>query len=195
MTETLEKEKIYTVEEYFALEEQSVEKLEFCQGKIIAMSGGTTIHNAIAARILAMLVLAIDEEDKPFWVYNSDMKIQIPSQYRFVYPDAVVVSMEPEYYQNRKDTIVNPLLVVEVLSPSTHKHDRESKFLAYRTLPFFREYVLIDQDRAMVTTLYRNDAGHWEDMDVTGLDQSVRLRSIDAEIPLSRIYKNIDLNA
>lgn len=197
MMQTLEK--TYTVEEYFALDERSEEKLEFHNGNIITMSGGTTNHGEIAARIIAMLILAIDEKaecrpNEPFRVYTSDVKIQIPAYHKFVYPDAAVVSKEPEYYQNRRDTITNPLLLVEVLSPSTKQYDRKGKFMEYRTLPSFSEYVLIEQDRPMVTTFFRNEAGHWEDADVSGLEQSVRLRSIDCEIPLARIYKNINFD-
>lgn len=197
MIETLEKEKLYTLAEYFALSERSEEKLEFHNGKIITMSGGTTNHGGIAARIIAMLVLMIDDEDKPFMVYTSDVKIQIPDYGKFVYPDASVVSQQPEYYKNRRDTIVNPLLVVEVLSPSTEKYDPvstagTSKFMAYRTIPSLREYVLVDQDQPRVTTFFRNESQHWEDADAIGLEDNVRLRSIDCEVPLARIYKNIN---
>lgn len=192
MTEALEKEKLYTLAEYFSLSERSEEKLEYHNGKIITMSGGTTNHGGIAARIIAMLVLMIDDEDKPFTVYTSDVRIQIPDYGKFVYPDASVVSQQPEFYRNRRDTIVNPLVVVEVLSPSTEKHDRTSKFMAYRTIPSLREYVLVDQDQPRVTTFFRNDVQHWEDADAIGLEETVRLRSIDCEVPLARIYKNIN---
>ncbi len=191
MTETLEK--TYTHAEYFALEKNSLKKLEYFNGTIITMSGGTFQHNEIAARILAMLVFAIDEKEKVFHVCNSDMKIQIPSLDYFVYPDAVVVSEKPKFYNNRKDVITNPLLIVEVLSPSTQNYDRGGKFMAYRTLPSFKEYVLVNQFKPMVTTFFRKAAHHWEDQDVEGTDKSVRLQSIDCEIALSRIYKGAEL--
>lgn len=191
MVDLLEKEKLYTLAEYFALSERSEEKLEYHEGKIITMSGGTPNHSEIAARITAMLIFMIDGKNKPYRVYNSDLRIQIPNYGKFVYPDATVISQQPEFYKNRRDTIVNPLLVVEVLSPSTEKHDRTDKFMAYRTIPSLREYVLVDQDQPRVTTFFRNDAQHWEDADVTGMKETVRLQSIDCDIPLSRIYKNI----
>ena len=179
MTETLEKEKLYTLAEYFELSERSEEKLEYHNGKIITMSGGTTNHSGIALRIGAALLYLL--ENKPFEVYNSDIRIQIIDYGKFVYPDAVVVNNQPEYYENRRDTIVNPLLVVEVLSPSTEKKDRTSKFMAYRTIPSLREYVLVDQDQPRVTTFFRNDAQHWEDADAIGLEENVRLRSRSEE--------------
>ncbi len=118
MTEAFEKEKVYSVDEYFALDEQSEEKLEYYNGKIKVMSGGTAKHNEIAARIIAILVNSLEQSEIRYRVYTSDTKIQIPSYSTFVYPDAVVVSLEPEFYEGRKDIITNPLLVVEVLSPS-----------------------------------------------------------------------------
>ena len=114
MTETLEK--TYTIEEYFALEDRSEEKLEYHNGKIITLSGGTTDHSKIAVKIITALSILLD--DQPFEVYNSDIKIQIPAYNKFVYSDVAVVSGSPEYYQGRRDTITNPLLVVEILSPS-----------------------------------------------------------------------------
>jgi Uma2 family endonuclease len=193
MIETLEKEKVYTVDEYFEIDQQSEEKLEYHHGKIIPMSGGTTTHSKIAAKIITALSNLL--EDKPFEIYTSDIKIQIPEYGKFVYADVSVVSGKSEHYQGRRDTIVNPLLVVEVLSPSTKKHDRASKFMMYRTLPSLREYVLIEQDRPYVTTFFRNQARHWEDTDASDLNQSVRLRSVGEEIPLARIYKTIDFTS
>ena len=184
----------YTEEEYFALEAQSINKLEYYNGTVIPMAGGTAVHNEIAARIIALLVHALDEKEEVFKVYNSDMKIQLPAYNRYVFPDAVVVCKEPEYYQGRPDIIVNPLLVVEVLSPSTSAHDRSGKFMDYRTLPSFQEYLLIRQDMPAVTTLYQSAPHHWEDADVQGMDQTVTLRSVDCVLSLNRLYKGVKLS-
>ncbi|MGB3778628.1 MAG: Uma2 family endonuclease [Tunicatimonas sp.] len=190
ITETLVKERTYTIAEYFEIDKGSETKLEYHNGKIITMSGGTATHSRIAARIIAMLSNLLD--DGPFEVYTSDIKIQISTYQKFIYPDAAVVSQQPEYYQNRKDVITNPLLIVEVLSPSTQKHDRTDKFMMYRTLPSLREYVLVEQDQPRVTTFFRNAANHWEDTDVMGLDSIARFQSVAGEISLARIYKNIE---
>ena len=131
MTETLEK--TYTIAEYFALDERSEEKLEYHNGKITTMSGGTTDHSKKAVKIITALSILLD--DKPFEVYNSDIKIQTPAYNKFVYSDVAVVSGSPEYYQGRRDMIINPLLIIEILSPSTQRHDRTDKFIMYRTLP------------------------------------------------------------
>ena len=193
MTETLEKEKTYTVAEYFEIDADSEVKLEYHNGKILPMSGGTTTHSKIAVKIITALSNLLDDES--FEVYNSEVKVQIPEYKKFVYPDVMVVSQQPIYFEKRKDTIMNPLLVVEVLSPSTQRHDKTNKFLMYRTLPSLKEYVLVEQDQARVTTFFRNEAQHWEDTDVAGVEQSVRLRSINGEVSLARIYKNINFDA
>lgn len=104
----------------------------------------------------------------------------------------MVVSQQPISFKKRKDTITNPLLVVEVLSPSTKKYDKTNKFMMYRTLPSLREYVLVEQDQPRITIFFRNAANHWEDTDVTDREGSVRLQSVAGEIPLARVYKNID---
>ena len=190
MIETLEKEKVYIVDEYFEIDQQSEEKLEYHNGKIITMSGGTETHSKIAAKIITALSNLLD--DQPFDIYTSDVKVQIPEYGKFVYADVSVVSGLPVHYQGRARYHFNPLLVVEVLSPSTKKHDRSGEFMMCRTLPSLKEYVLLSQDQPMVTTFFRNQAGHWEDTDVSDLNQSVRLRSVGEEIPLARIYKDID---
>ena len=189
-TETLEKERVYTIAEYFEIDGDSETKLEYHNGKIIPISGGTTNHSSIAVKILTALYNLL--EDQPFEIYNGEVKVQIPAYDKFVYPDVMVVSQKPVFFKKRKDTITNPLLVVEVLSPSTQKHDRTDKFMMYRTLPSLREYVLVEQDQPRVTTFFRNDAGHWEDTDVTGLEGVTRLQSVVGEISLARVYKNIE---
>lgn len=183
--------KVFTIEEYLTLEKKSKVKLEYLNGKIKEMPGGTFTHNKIVARVLAALVNAIDEADKPYEVSSSDTKIQIPKYNHFVYPDAVVICEKPQFYKNRKDIIVNPLLVVEVLSPSTEKHDRSAKFLEYRTLPSFKEYVLVSQQEILVNSFYQEEPKLWREIEAEGINSSIHLKSIDCHISLQKIYKNI----
>ena len=183
--------KQYTEEEYFALEAQSIDKLEYYKGTIIPMAGGTDVHNKIAARMIAMLVYALDEREEIYHIYSSDMKIQLPAYERYIFPDAVVVCKAPEFYKGRRDIIVNPLLVVEVLSASTRAYDRQGKFMDYRTLPSFKEYIMVHQDRPAVTTFYRQASHQWEDIDVEGLNQTVTLQSVGITLPLNKIYKGV----
>lgn len=190
MESTATETKRYTVEEYFELEKQSKEKLEFYNGKIEPMSGGTDIHNEIALKIGAALLYLL--EDEGYKVYNSDMKIYIPSVGTFVYPDAVVVCRQPEFYQGRRDIITNPLLIVEVLSPSTQGHDRGPKFFDYRSIPTFKEYLLVGQDRPHIVSFYREQEHTWAEREAEGLEVSLLLKSVGCELPLGKVFKGVN---
>jgi Uma2 family endonuclease len=190
MSAIAEKEKTYTIEEYLKLESSSLEKLEFDHGKIIKMSGADPIHNIIAVRIMAELLYALDKKDKEYFVLNSDQKIQIPDYDQFVYPDAVVICEHIEYYPG-SNAIVNPLLIVEVLSPGTESYARSGKFIKYKSIPSFMEYVLVRQDKAWVSASYRQETHLWADTISEGLDTEIYLRSIDCSLSLKRIYRGV----
>jgi len=183
--------KKYTVEEYLVLDSKSESKLEFFDGKIIEMPGGTTLHNQIAARIIAALVNLLDQVEKEYIVYSSDMKIHIPAFNHFVYPDAVVVCEKPEFWEGRKDVIINPVLVVEILSPSTEQYDRGSKFFEYRTLPSFKEYLLVSQEIPRITSFYREKVDTWKETEAEGIEARLPIRSLDCELSLEQIFKKI----
>ncbi|MEO6639497.1 MAG: Uma2 family endonuclease, partial [Ginsengibacter sp.] len=131
--------KTYSIAEYLAMEENSVEKHEYYNGKIIKMSGGTYNHNLIASNIITTLNMLLEEKQQEYAVLGSDMKVYSPRILSFVYPDAVVVCEKPLFYEERKDIITNPLLIVEVLSPSTEDYDRKGKFFDYKQIPSFKE--------------------------------------------------------
>jgi Uma2 family endonuclease len=183
------KEKIYTIEEYFESEERSQEKHEFYNGKITTMPGGTPIHNEIAAKVIAQLIIAIKTASRKYRVYTSDMKIQIPAENTFVYPDAVVVCENPILYKHYKTVITNPLLIVEVLSKSTEEHDRSTKFDYYRSLPSFQEYVLLSQTRPRASVYHRRGTNTWEIDDIT--TGVLDLQSIGCQIVLEDIYEDV----
>jgi Uma2 family endonuclease len=184
-------EKIYTEAEYLAMEEQSEEKHEFYNGKITTMPGATFMHNLIGANVVTAINNALDKQSKNFLVFNSDMKIHIPRLESFVYPDAVVVCEKVELYRGRKDVIINPLLIVEVASPSTATYDRGSKFRHYKSLASFKEYVIIEQEIPYVLASFKSAENTWVDTEVTALDQSIYLHSINCSIELKRIYKHV----
>jgi Uma2 family endonuclease len=183
------KEKLYTVEEYLEMEERSLEKHEYYNGKIIKMSGGKPVHNQIAMHIGAELRFALKKTKKKFLIYNSDTKIQIPSENLFVYPDAVVVCERPILYGNRKDVIINPLLIVEVLSKATEQHDKGKKFDYYRTLPSFQEYVLLSQDKPFASVYHRETMDTWRIRDIK--EGIIDLQSIGCQINLEDIFEDI----
>jgi Uma2 family endonuclease len=188
----IRQKKLFSFEEYLKREEKAVSKHEYLNGIIRPMPGGTFRHNLIAAQVTAALISLADELNQQLFVCNSDMKIYITSKNHGLYPDAVVVCEAPEYWNGRTDIILNPLLVVEVLSNSTEKYDRTDKFMEYKTLPSFKEYVLINQEKPYVESMYREEPTLWRETIVQNLDESIFLASIGGKIDLKKIYKNID---
>ncbi|RDB05524.1 Uma2 family endonuclease [Runella aurantiaca] len=193
MVALLSPETTYSIEEYFELEAQSLEKLEYYDGKITKKRAASYVHNRIATNVLTALGNAL--QDSRFEVSNSDTKIHIPTIESFVYPDAVVICEKPLFYQNRVDTILNPLLIVEVLSPSTEEYDRGEKFYLYRSLPSFKEYVVVHQKHALVSAYFRLNEKDWRTNDVASLSETIHLQSINVTLKLSDIYRGIDLSA
>ncbi len=183
----------YSIEEYFALEARAKEKLEYYAGKIRPMSGGTPLHNEIAANVTYLLKALIKQiERKKFKLYNSDMKIWVENLQHFVYPDAVVVCEKPALYPGRKDIITNPLLIVEVLSPGTEEYDKNDKFMEYRTIPSFREYVYLRQDAVEGTAFYREEENLWRESNASGMEGVLPLRSLGVELNLKEVYEDVE---
>ena len=187
----IRKPKVYTFDEYLHREEKSVEKHEFYNGKIIRMPGGTDKHCEISMNIGAAIKFAIRPLPTKFRVYNSDLKIRIDSLDSGVYPDALVICKEPEYWQDRQDVIVNPLVIVEVLSPSTQAYDRLGKFELYKELPSFQEYVLVNANKYAVETRFQEEPNLWRIRHETNIDNSVTLNALGVSISMADIYENI----
>ena len=186
------KPKVYTFEEYLRREEKSVEKHEFYNGKIVKMLGGTAKHSEIVANIITSLKTVIRPLPRNFRVYTSDLKIRIESVDTGIYPDALVVCQEPIYWQGRHDVIINPLLIVEVLSPSTKNYDRLGKFELYKQLPSFQEYVLVNADKYAVETRFQEEPDLWRSRYAYNVDEKIMLNSLGVAISMTDIYDNID---
>lgn len=191
---TITASQIFTIEEYLELEAHSLSKHEYHNGKIIEMAGGTTTHNELSGKLITQLNIAIDAKDAVFKVYSSDMKIWVEVINRFLYPDAVAVALKPEYYNNRRDIITNPLLIVEVTSASTQGYDTNSKFSYYRSIPSFSEYLLVSQEQHHVSRFFREAPDLWRTSDYYNLEDMIPLQSMGLEIPMLGIYKGVDLN-
>ena len=180
----------YSVEEYLALEQQSGQKFEYYNGKLNQMAGGTIPHNRIARNILTALDSTLEDN---FEAFGSDQKIFLPKYDFYVYPDAVVVANAPIESDKVSSAIINPILIIEVLSPSTQAHDKGNKFTQYQSLSSFKEYVLIRQDIPEIQTSFREETDLWRTKEFTGLNNQLFLRSVNLTIPISRIYKKVDL--
>jgi Uma2 family endonuclease len=182
--------KQYSIEDYLALERVAEHKSEYEAGKVVAMSGGTINHGIIGNNINTELNIAL--KGKKFCVtINGDVRIWIEKAKSFVYPDAMVIFGEIETYENDQNSIINPILVVEVLSKSTESYDRGDKFHKYCSLPSFKEYVLIDQNKPVIDVLYKEDSSYWKMTTAIGLDKSITLNSIGITLKLEDIYQNI----
>lgn len=181
----------FSIEEYFDMESKALGKHEYYNGKIIKMAGADPIHNLIATLISTELNNLLFSKKKKYFVLNSDQKIRISEINTFVYPDAVVVCEKIERYE-KTTAIVNPLLIVEVLSPSTESHDRIGKFSMYKMIPSFTEYLLVRQDSVWVNASFKEKANTWTDTIVEDLDKNIYLKSIDCNLPLKNIYRGID---
>ncbi|WP_341735787.1 Uma2 family endonuclease [Microcoleus sp. CAWBG640] len=183
----------FTLDEYRAMEETAEERHEYCNGEIITMSGGSEVHSAIACNLLIYLGFLLRDTD--FRLYNSDLRVWIPEYQRGTYTDLMVVNGEPEFNADRTDEILNPLLIVEVLSPSTEAYDRTEKFRKYRSIPSFCEYLLVSQTEPYIEQYYNCDrpsGDRWQWQVYDGLDRAIVLHSLNIELPMSEVYRRIN---
>lgn len=180
-------EKKYTIEEYLALLHKSEERLEFFDGEIVSMAGGKRSHNRATRNVSRRLGELLD--GKPCEVFDGNQSVKTTKAPPFRYPDASVVCGEPIFEEIQgHDILVNPILIVEVLSPSTSDYDREAKFLAYQEISSFKEYLLVSSERPHVIHYLRQPDGKWLRSDVIGLDSKIELASVGVILPLTDVY-------
>jgi Uma2 family endonuclease len=181
-----------SLEEYIKREARYIHKHEYLDGKIVRMPYAKGPHNEISANIIALLKNAIRGLPQKFRIFSSDQKIYFPELNHGCYADALAIAEQPEYWDEQQLLLVNPLLVVEVLSDSTESYDRQGKFAKYKTLPSFREYVLVKQDKCHVETWFRQEPGLWRETIVTDRTGSIELRALGCSVALADIYEHID---
>ncbi len=191
MGEAALKKEYYTIEDYLATEEKADYKSEYYNGEIIAMSGGSRNHSVICVNMNWRLGESLAE--KECVVFDSNMKLRIDMADSFVYPDVTVVCGDIQFYEERTDIITNPVLIIEVLSPSTLSFDRGEKFEYYRRLSSLKEYLLISQDKPMIESYYKQDEKKWLYSVAKGLEESVYIQSIDCKLALKDIYHKTEL--
>ena len=182
----------YTPEEYLALERHAEFKSEYIDGRIVAMTGATIPHNAIVGSLHWALYSRL--RGGPCQLFVSDMRVQIAGGRRYTYPDLVAVCGEVQTADEARDTLTNPTLIIEVLSPSTEAYDRGEKFAHYRTIETLHEYMLVAQDRAVVDVFTRHGE-FWRLQTITDLNEAVELTSTGCTIPLRDIYENVKFPA
>ena len=183
--------KKYTIEEYLQMEETSAEKHEYYQGEIFAMSGAKVQHNMISLNIAIALGNKLKGKTcKPF---NSDQRIYVEKNSLFTYPDISIVCGDPETRNNDELNLVNPTVIIEVLSSSTKNYDRGEKFKLYRDFPTLKEYTLVDSESISVEAFYINDTGHWELTEYKNMEDTLFIKAIQSSFELSEIYEGTKL--
>jgi Uma2 family endonuclease len=180
-----------SVDEYLALDRASDVKHEFYDGELFAMAGASEQHNLIVGNLVGELRNAL--KSRRCRVYPSDMRVLCPTGLR-TYPDVSVVCAEPEFEDERRETLLNPLSIIEVLSQSTEAYDRGRKFRHYQTIESLQEYVLVAQDRHQIDYFLRQrNSEQWLFTTVDDVNTAVALTAIACEVPLVEVYANVML--
>ena len=183
----------FTIEEYLQMELASEEKHEYYRGEIFAMSGPKVAHNIIAVNLTVLLGQKLKGKScKPF---NSDQRIYIPENSLFTYPDISIICGEIITLNNDDWNILNPVVIIEVLSPATKDYDRGGKFKLYRDIATLKEYILVDAETISVEVFRINDSGHWELEEYRKMENTLLVKTIQVFLPLIEIYEGVKLEA
>jgi Uma2 family endonuclease len=178
-----------TPEQYLEIERAAEIRSEFYGGRMYAMSGGTHTHALVIGNVSGELRAAL--KDGPCLVTPSDLRVRVAPDGLYTYPDIVVVCAEPRYVDGHRDTLLNPVLIVEVLSPSTEGYDRGFKAAQFRNIESLQEYALVSQSEPRVEVLRRQASGDWLLSDSVGLESVCRFESVGVSLPLSAIYSKV----
>jgi Uma2 family endonuclease len=181
----------FTPEEYLALERKAERKSEYFNGEIFAMSGASPQHVLIVTNVVAELRGQL--KTRPCTVYSTDLRLKVSATGLYTYPDVIVVCGEPQFDDDHKDTLLNPTLIVEVLSESIKDYDRGAKFEQYRKIESFVEYVLIAQDKRHVEHFVRQAGNRWLLSETNRLEDTLELTSIACNLMLTEVYDKVEL--
>jgi len=182
-----------TPAEYLDIERAAAYRSEFFDGEAFAMAGGSPRHSLISANIIRELGNGLKQ--RPCAAYESNLRILVSATGLYTYPDASVIYGPLKFEDQRCDTVLNPTLLVEVLSDSTEAYDRGKKFSHYRQIPSLREYLLVSQEEAKIERFLRNDDGTWTLTEAAGLEATLPLPSLGIEIGLGEVFDKVDFSA
>jgi len=177
----------YTVEEYLARERAAETKSEFYDGEIFAMAGGSEAHNLIAGNLIRDVGTGL--RGRSCRVYPSDMRVKVPTGL-YTYPDVTVVCGQPEFEGDRRDILLNPIVIFEVLSPSTEGYDRGKKFEHYRQLPSLEAYIVVAQDRSSIEHFGRQSDGSW--VLTAPSDGKLAIPALGVELSVDAAYDQVE---
>ena len=185
------KKKYISSEDYLALERESLEKHEYFDGEMFAMAGTSEEHANISSNI--NISLGVQLKKRSCKSYQSDLRVHIPATGLYTYPDVLVVCGKPELLEDAfPDTLTNPILIIEVLSPSTADYDKGTKFDHYRTIEILQEYILVWQEKKRVAHYTKQENGSWILRDFIGDDAEITLNSVDCRLLMEDIYDKVN---
>ena len=179
-----------TPEQYLEIERKAEMKSEYISGEMFAMAGATRAHNLIVANVIGELRNILRQ--RPCESYPSDMRVKSPATASYTYPDVVVVCDKPVFEDGREDTLLNPGLLVEVLSPSTEAYDRGEKFAHYRHIESLTDYLLISSDKPLLEHYARQADGRWLLSEAVGLKSALSLDNLSITLRLADVYERVD---
>jgi len=183
----------YTAADYLAAEEIAEFKSEYFAGEVFPMAGGTINHNQIVINLCIIFGMAFKKKD--YRVFAGDIKLQTPNTESFTYPDILVIKGQPGYWQERRDTVCNAQLLVEVLSDSTKDYDRGGKFEIYRHLPGLLDYILVSQDKIHVEHFVKQAPNQWLLTEYSTITDVLEITQLGETLTLADIYDKVDFSA
>lgn len=190
VNEAAPKYNYYTIEDYLAIERESVSnKYELHEGALITMQGASRSHVRIVRNLISSIDNHLQEDDCE--VFSNDLKVAVKSLDSVLYPDLVISCDESQTYDDHDDILLNPVVIIEVLSPSTEKYDRNNKFSYYQHIDAFREYILVDSTKYALSIFSKSESGKWLNAEIHDLSANLTIQSINFTLPLSQIYRRV----
>jgi len=183
----------YTIEEYLEMEMEALVKHEYFRGELFAMSGAKLQHNKIAGNLYAILHTRLKRKERR--PYHSDQRIHIEANTLFTYPDISIVCGEEITLNNDDMNVLNPSVIIEILSPSTRNYDRGEKFKLYRDIPTLKEYILIDSETVHIETFRLNSIHRWELEEYNSPGEQLYIKTINEHFSISEIYDGVKMDA
>jgi Uma2 family endonuclease len=187
---SLQTKKYITPEEYLAAERAAEFKSEYYQGEVFALAGAGSNHNIITANLMGLLYSL---KKKNCQVFPSDMRVHIPVNGLYTYPDVSVTCGERQFLDSKKDTLLNPIILVEVLSPSTADYDRGKKFMLYRSIPTLQHYILIDSQTCHIEKYSKNETGNWVLSETRDTNAILTLENLEVPLAVAHIYEDAEI--
>lgn len=181
-----------SIAEYIAISQEQNQKYEYHDGNIFAMAGGSINHGVIGSNLLDEIGSRLKSKKSNCFPLNSDVRLHIKTRNKILYPDVMVVCGEIERSETEKESIINPTVIIEVLSDTTEGYDRGDKYYFYQQISSLKEYILVAQDKKQVDVFRRGNENMWRFTRYEAVDQTLKIESIDVAIPFELIYRNVE---